>query len=319
MMKKIFGLVLVLVMVLGLTTMAWADDMSEADLEAALDAGGTVTLTGDVKLTKELVIPDGVTLDGGGFIIAVADSVVADPTTWQMEDLGSETKHLVELGNNCTVKNVTFDSNGVVYGVHAYCKTGVKLSDVIIMSSAGAGLAVNGSDVTAENLVTSYNALGAVNVDPGYDVTSESKLSISGDNTKLFEFVAIWSDGDNITSDDNAVDIKISGGVYAGEVFLSDSSNGTITITGGTFDHDVSEYLADGYEHDANGTVSAVTGGNNPTNTPTNTPTYIPIYTPAEATVVSPKTFDAGVAMYISMSLMAAAGSAVVIGKNREL
>ena len=32
----------------------------------------------------------------------------------------------------------------------------------------------------------------------------------------------------------------------------------------------------------------------------------------------SPKTFDAGVAMYAGMALMSVAGSAVVIGKKKE-
>ena len=45
-------------------------------------------------------------------------------------------------------------------------------------------------------------------------------------------------------------------------------------------------------------------------------------YTPAGTTSdgkTSPKTFDAGIAMYAGMALMSVAGSAVVIGKKKEL
>ena len=41
--------------------------------------------------------------------------------------------------------------------------------------------------------------------------------------------------------------------------------------------------------------------------------------TPAgSTTTTSPKTFDAGIAMYVGMALTSVAGSAVVIGKKKE-
>ena len=40
--------------------------------------------------------------------------------------------------------------------------------------------------------------------------------------------------------------------------------------------------------------------------------------TPADGTTSSPKTFDAGIAMYVGMALTSVAGSAVVIGKKKE-
>ncbi len=40
--------------------------------------------------------------------------------------------------------------------------------------------------------------------------------------------------------------------------------------------------------------------------------------TPAGTTTTSPKTFDAGIAMYVGMALTSVAGSAVVIGKKKE-
>ena len=40
--------------------------------------------------------------------------------------------------------------------------------------------------------------------------------------------------------------------------------------------------------------------------------------TPADGTTSSPKTFDAGIAMYVGMALTSVAGSALVIGKKKE-
>ena len=40
--------------------------------------------------------------------------------------------------------------------------------------------------------------------------------------------------------------------------------------------------------------------------------------TDASGTTTSPKTFDAGIAMYVGMALTSVAGSAVVIGKKKE-
>ncbi len=45
----------------------------------------------------------------------------------------------------------------------------------------------------------------------------------------------------------------------------------------------------------------------------------LPLPTPPSTdTNTSPKTFDAGIAMYVGMALTSVAGSAVVIGKKKE-
>ena len=47
-------------------------------------------------------------------------------------------------------------------------------------------------------------------------------------------------------------------------------------------------------------------------------PASFPVRQERVAAISSPKTFDAGVAMYAGMALMSVAGSAVVIGKKKE-
>ena len=50
-----------------------------------------------------------------------------------------------------------------------------------------------------------------------------------------------------------------------------------------------------------------------------NLPSGGTVVTPStDKTVTSADTFDAGIAMYVGMSVMAAAGSAVVIGKKKD-
>ena len=50
----------------------------------------------------------------------------------------------------------------------------------------------------------------------------------------------------------------------------------------------------------------------------TGTATATPSGSTSTTTKPSPKTFDAGIAMYVGMALTSVAGSAVVIGKKKE-
>ena len=117
-----------------------------------------------------------------------------------------------------------------------------------------------------------------------------------------------------------------------------------ITVTGGTFSTDVTEYLAEGKILQKNGdTYTAVTNSGITSGTYTAKPTvpdgykvventdgtftvekvggyyyYYPTTdTKTTDTKGSPKTFDAGIALYVGMALTSAAGVAFV-GKKRE-
>ncbi|MBQ2782667.1 MAG: hypothetical protein IJE94_05715 [Oscillospiraceae bacterium] len=250
-MKKFFSLVLALVMALSLTTVAWGATTvsTEADLLAALAPDAEIVLGANIELNAKLNLPNGVTLDGAGYTISIAGA------TW---DNTNDGKHLLGLGNDTTVKNVTLDSENLAYGVQAYCVTGVKFDNVTIKSSVGAGLTVNGATVEAVNLKASGNAWGSVNVDPGSGVISESKFTVSGSNTNLADTAgSIWSDGTNVTTG-NEVDVTISGGTYAGDIDIP-AAAGTAAVSGGTFSTDVSKYVADGSRFDAaTGEVTAM-------------------------------------------------------------
>ena len=139
---------------------------------------------------------------------------------------------------------------------------------------------------------------------------------------------------------------QIKNGTFNGGIDTLDGykTGITIAVTGGTFSTDVTEYLAEGKILQKNGdTYTAVTNSAITSGTYTSQPTvpsgykatknddgtwtvtkisyyYYPSTsdtTTSTTTKGSPKTFDAGIALYVGMALTSAAGVAFV-GKKRE-
>ena len=139
---------------------------------------------------------------------------------------------------------------------------------------------------------------------------------------------------------------QIKNGTFNGGIDTLDNYNTgiTIAVTGGTFSTDVTEYLAEGKILQKNGdTYTAVTNSGITSGTYTAKPTVPDGYkvventdgtftvekvggyyyyqpttdTKTTDTKGSPKTFDAGIALYVGMALTSAAGVAFV-GKKRE-
>ena len=139
---------------------------------------------------------------------------------------------------------------------------------------------------------------------------------------------------------------QIKNGTFNGGIDTLDGykTGITIAVTGGTFSTDVTEYLAEGKILQKNGdTYTAVTNSGITSGTYTAKPTVPDGYkvventdgtftvekvggyyyyhpttdTKATDTKGSPKTFDAGIALYVGMALTSAAGVAFV-GKKRE-
>lgn len=169
---------------------------TEAQLKAALvDTSFTnINLTADISVTAMLKVTRAISIDGKGHKLTV--------TTDLGEDNAS--KHALDIfADNVTIKDLTIDSNSLAFGVQAYEANNVSLDNVSLKNSNGAGLTVNGSSVTANDLDTSGNDWGGVNVDPGDGVTDSSVFTLTGSGT-LGETVQIWSDGDHVTSDTTA-------------------------------------------------------------------------------------------------------------------
>ena len=143
----------------------------------------------------------------------------------------------------------------------------------------------------------------------------------------------------------NDVKLNVAGGNVVGGIQVEESIETAkpVAITGGTFSTDVTEYLAEGKILQKNGdTYTAVTNSAITSGTYTSEPTVPSGYkatknddgtwtvskvsyyyyqpttdTKTTDTKGSPKTFDAGIALYVGMALTSAAGVAFV-GKKRE-
>lgn len=166
---------------------------TEAQIKAALaDTSFTnIILTSDISVTAMLKVTRAVSIDGEGHTLTV------------ISDLGGDnaSKHALDIfADNVAINNLTIDSNSLAYGAQAYRANNVSLDNVSLKNSKGAGLTVNGSSVVANDLNTSGNSWGGVNVDPGEGVTESSVFTLTGSGT-LAETVQIWSDGDHVTSD----------------------------------------------------------------------------------------------------------------------
>ena len=114
--------------------------------------------------------------------------------------------------------------------------------------------------------------------------------------------------------------VTVSGGTFTapalGAGYENVDGGYTLTVSGGTFKDtnggkvDVSDYLENGKQQNADGSVSTPSSGGYYYYQPTTD-------TKTDNTKGSPKTFDAGIALYVGMALTSAAGVAFV-GKKRE-
>ena len=134
----------------------------------AAEAGHTINLLADVKLTGKYTIAKAVTIDGKGH------SIMAD------ENSSFGTKHLIGVNSsNVTLKDVVLNCKNT-YNINVYCAQNVVFDNVSIINATGgfAALTVNGSTLTTK---TSFKALGnlvAIDISNGKGVTSALGLTV---------------------------------------------------------------------------------------------------------------------------------------------
>ena len=199
---------------------------TEAELKAAIVAAednDTIYVTnGDYALTEQLNITKPLKIIGLGEVAIKP----ATTTTWSTVN-GS--KHLLGIyegtaANPITLENITFDSDNKAFGLNTYNNAYGILKGVTIKNSKGAGLTVNGSTIAANNLNTSGNAWGAVNVDPGSGVKTPSVFELTGNGT-LSEEKQIWSDGDHLQQADPLAIVTVSASEYDKYGFSANSKS----------------------------------------------------------------------------------------------
>ena len=353
-MKKALATILALVMALGLTTAAWADgEVAEitkdgattkyATLAEAITAasdGDTIVLTADVNNGDGIVVTSGknFTLDFAGHTYTITQHVVGSTGT------KNQCFQLLK-GSTITMKNgaIVANSTGALMMIQNYCNLtldNMKLDATagnnnvgyVVSNNCGKVVITNGTTITAKTTGVAFDVYGGFQNYGDVSVTLEAGATVNGK-------VEVARG----TGTQNKNTLTVTGGTVNGELVVTENEKTEVAITGGTFSTDVTEYLAEGKILQKNGdTYTAVTNSAITSGTYTSEPTVPSGYkatknddgtwtvskvsyyyyqpttdTKTTDTKGSPKTFDAGIALYVGMALTSAAGVAFV-GKKRE-
>ncbi len=225
----------------------------------------------------------------------------------------------------------------VACGIYAPWKDNINVTGGTFNITGGAGIVARAGSVSVSNATinTTGNATGKVGdsrvVVPCSAIVFDSEAAYPA----LTNTSAISVESGTFTSEADAISVVKPEGEGAAE---------RVSVSGGTFSTDVKEYLAEGKILQKNGdTYTAVTNSGITSGTYTAKPTVPDGYkvventdgtftvekvggyyyyqpttdTKTTDTKGSPKTFDAGIALYVGMALTSAAGVAFV-GKKRE-
>jgi hypothetical protein len=172
---------------------------NESNLTSALidNTVDTITLGSDITLTSPVLVNRSVVIDGSGKKFSATFS----------KSNSADTDHnaaIIVTSPNVTIKNLVVDGTvggqswpTQLHGINIYQSANVLIDTVTVSNFGGAGINVNGSVVTATNLITNGNKWGSVNIDPGLGVNTASVFTLNSGT--LSESNQIWSDGTNVT------------------------------------------------------------------------------------------------------------------------
>ena len=312
-MKKIIATVLAMVMALALCTTAFAAEYPKT--ETTVTKVGAVTATTTNKghdtywsaktTTQESENAEPVEVSTKYYADKDCDKEYNEAISAMLAAGGYYKINLVKYAAaadaTCTdagyAVDIWNDANGKYY---------VKASDVTAANKAGANLATNGTEVYIGTSMSDFdkyltigeneNAAKAYGKTPASHVLYKTSETFGENKTTVYacalcgaKFVtkAIAGSTDGATAAEVAKLDKVTYTKNAGFVNYVLNAKGILTNKAAD---------SDTYYKIAAETSSTTTTGNKP----------------------SPKTFDAGIAMYVGMALTSVAGSAVVIGKKKE-
>ena len=280
----------------------------------------------------------GATINIEDGIFSASDNAVVAGNGNRTNEAGAERT----VGNTINISGGTFNGQiktptYVACGIYAPWKDTIKVTGGTFNITGGAGIVARAGNVTVTNAVfnTTGNATGKVGdsrvVVPCSAIVFDSEAAYPA----LTNTAAISVESGTFTSEADAISVVKPEGEGAAE---------RVSVTGGTFSTDVTGYLGEGKILQKNGdTYTAVTNSGITSGTYTEKPTVPDGYkvventdgtftvekvggyyyyqpttdTKTTDTKGSPKTFDAGIALYVGMALTSAAGVAFV-GKKRE-
>lgn len=251
-MKKFLTLTIIAIIALiGLSVSVNAADVAtEADLKNAVLTDGTVKLTGDIEITESIITTTDVTVDLNGFKITGPDDGVANWYAFIIKD------------GTFTLKDSSVAQTGEIYakcyGVETKGGTFIMESGKITATkNAGIGAAVvnygGKVEIRGGTLVASYSAVDC------QSYFTDAEVVISGgtfetivDSEATIDIGGKYSNGTETAT--------ISGGTFKGINTFAVNTNADVSITGGKFESDISEYLPENakVEKDENGNFNVV-------------------------------------------------------------
>ena len=273
-MKKIISLALILAMVLSVSNVALAADVTVISFEELQNAitgasdGDIITISGEITATAAMTISKDITIKGGA--ITVSDANLTDLftiTTGSTLILGegltvtSQRAILWVDGGEVIVNGATLTQNGTKSNLAAFTDNGGTItvnsgmisrtgSDkvTISVSKSNAKLIVNGGEITGEGTAIYIKNGGSATIDGGSIYsngygTKSSAIAVEGAGS-----VATINDG-NISTGENG-----AAAAYAG---ANGSTGGTLNIYGGTISSEANSYTV---VAGINGTVN-ISGG----------------------------------------------------------
>ena len=326
---------------------------SNVVLTASLNvaAGKTVTLDlNSCKITADMNGPHMICNAGN---LTITDS--SENKTGEIAKIGAETNFGYVIENHgtmtldrCKISSTSVKSSAIENGWYTAsantagtsCTMTIQNAEVVSVNAAGGLYTVKNDDygVMVINGGVFTNGVAGAGA-----VLNWNDLTINGGTFTGASAVRTLKSG---SSDFETGKSQIKNGTFNGGIDTLDGykTGITIAVTGGTFSTDVTEYLAEGKILQKNGdTYTAVTNSGITSGTYTAKPTVPDGYkvventdgtftvekvggyyyyqpttdTKTTDTKGSPKTFDAGIALYVGMALTSAAGVAFV-GKKRE-
>ena len=244
-------------------------DTLEAAITAANSASGTVVVdllknatvepaAGATRNDGALNITSSMTINGNTY------TITADTTAFTVPAPGDRGNfHVFNItGGKVAINNLTIDGSAkAAHGVNVWTANGaadkadVTLTNVTIENNTGYGVVTVGSNMTVENITTTGNAWGGINVDNS--ASSATGGTFTMNSGTLNEDNALYIQN---TKASDGQDATINGGTFMGTVSVEDNATGdgdvdgaTLIVNNGTFSNSVADYVSSDLKYEVSG------------------------------------------------------------------
>ncbi len=249
-MKKLLASLLAAMLVFAMGTVAFADEKTVGSEQELIDAIETAVDGDIIKLSKDIEVTNLAEAENnnGAFTIDSGKNIVIDGNGYSIKAVGENwngaSMFNVQGEANVTFQNLTIDSNNLAkHGININGAS-VEVKDVEIVNGNGYAIVCNYSVLKVDGLKTSGNAWGGINgdariADKTYSITI-TDANISEENSVCFE------NKEKVSGNE----VSISGGSFVNvgnhpTDYPEDAPAPEVSVTGGTYGNDISDYTAD--------------------------------------------------------------------------